>query len=190
MQEGKITKQDKGCYFVWQKGSPRLAESQLPPGSIASRARPTRPRQQAHLSARPEPVGADGRKESHGPTTREEGRGAALAPHCRLALLGESLRPPPPQGNNSRRELAGLGMTLTGYRSVPGGRDFRFLSLTGRSDFRACSGEGGGSWGHGGESEWDPFTPQSGLGFINISVSVALQYFVMEIKELCSFLWI
>ena len=118
----------------------------------------------------------------------EEGRGAALAPHCRLALLGESLRPPPPQGNNSRRELAGLGMTLTGYRSVPGGRDFRFLSLTGRSDFRACSGEGGGSWGHGGESAWDPFTPQSGLGFINISVSVALQYFVMEIKELCSFL--
>ena len=29
------------------------------------------------------------------------------------------------------------------------------------------------------KSEWDSFTPQSGLGFINISVSVALQYFVI-----------
>lgn len=81
MQEGKITRQDKECYFVWQKRRPRLAESQLPPGSIASRARPTRPRQQAHLSARPEPG------------SLQEGRGTELAPHCLLARLGKSRRP-------------------------------------------------------------------------------------------------
>ncbi|KAM9702258.1 uncharacterized protein ACBT57_022611 [Dama dama] len=109
------------CVYSLETISPTPL-GRAPPGPAS---KPTSPHAQNQV-----PFGADGRKESRGPTTGEEGRGAELAPHCRLARLGKSLRPPPPQGNNSRREFAGLGMTLTGYRSVPGGRDFRFLSLT------------------------------------------------------------
>ena len=130
MQEGKITRQDRSATSSGRREARGSRRVSYLPAPLASRARPTRPRQQAHLSARPEPGSLRRRWEERITRSNNPGRrawdrvGAALSP----GPLGQVTWTPPPQGNNSRSELSGLGMTLTGYRSVPGGRDFRLPS--------------------------------------------------------------
>ena len=92
MHEGKITRQDKECRSVLQKRSPRLAESQRPPGSIPSPARPASPASKptSPPAQNQAPFGADGRRVTQPNNRERRARGRGLAPHCRLARLSSS----------------------------------------------------------------------------------------------------
>lgn len=189
MHEGKITRQYTECCCVLQKARRKSATSGVHtlPGPPRQ---PRQPRQQAHLSARPEPgslrrrleqrhAAQQPRKKGAGPKT-----GAALPPR---PPERKRRRTPPPQGNNSCGECAGLGMILTGYRSLfqEGGTSCSVLLPVAVTSGPARAREAGpGAVGVG--SEWDRVTPQSGLGFINVSVPLSLQFFVI-FNELCFF---
>ena len=144
---------------------------------------PRQPRQQAHLSARPEPGSLRRRREESHAAQQPRKKGAG--PRTGTALSPRPLelkrrRPPRPQGNNSRGDCTGLGMILTGYRSLfqEGGTSCSVLLPVAATSGPARAREAGPG-GVEMESGWDPVTPQSGLGFVNVSVPLSLQFFVI-----------